>query len=103
MMMREPDATLAWSGFEKCGLKGLGTEPSRVSGELPRLRWICAAGTRLGVAGQRDIRQHMTAPLPGIIMPAVPGASEEVRGCALVVMSVSQADCDAMCQFHDDG
>jgi len=30
----------------------------------------------------------MTAPLPGIIMPAFPRASTEVRGRALVVIAV---------------
>ena len=103
MMMREPDAALAWSGFEKCGRQWPDDGIVEVSGEFSRPRRICAAGTRLGVAGQRDIRQHMTAPLPGIIMPAVPGASEEVRGCTLVVIKVSKADCDAVCQFSDNG
>jgi hypothetical protein len=45
----------------------------------------------------------MTAPLPGIIMPAFPMASTEVWGRALVVIAASKAECDGVCQLCDSG
>jgi len=45
-----------------------------------------------GASDQRHIRQHMTAARPGIIMPAFPRASKEVRGCLGAVMHASKAD-----------
>ncbi len=41
--------------------------------------------------------------MPGIIIPASLGASKEVRGRAFVVIAVSKAHCDEMCQFDDGG
>jgi len=40
--------------------------------------------------------------MPGIIMPAFPGASKEVWGRALVVIDASKAEYDAVCQFCDE-
>jgi hypothetical protein len=37
--------------------------------------------------------------MPTIIMAAVPGASREVRGRALIVINTIKAECDAACQF----
>jgi hypothetical protein len=49
-------------------------------------------------SGQRHIRQHMTAARPGIIMPACPRASKEVRVRVGAVMYASKADTGASCQ-----
>lgn len=43
----------------------------------------------------------MTALMPGIIMPAFPEASKEVRGRAFVVMNVSKPEYYVVCQFCD--
>ena len=51
---------------------------------------------------QRALRQHAELE-PGIIMPAVPKASKEVWGRALVVIGESKADCYDVCQFRDQG
>ena len=57
--------------------------------------------------GQRAIRQwalrQHAEREPGIIMPAVPKASKEVWGRALVVIGESKADCYDVCQFRDQG
>ena len=36
-------------------------------------------------------------------MPAVPGASGEVMGRAVIVINLSKAEYDVVCQFCDSG
>ena len=63
---------------------------------IPRVR-----GAKSSACYRREphIRQQTSLRMPGIIMPAVPGASEEVWGKARVVITVSKPECDGMCQF----
>ena len=64
----------------------------RDSALLTKLDWSAGDGSAKGRPDQRHIRQHMTAARPGIIMPACPGASKEVRERVGAVMFASKAD-----------